>query len=111
MVRAILIFAAVGISVTSAQEKQKEDHPCKAPIIQKVKENGMRSLKVWEVPLFYWHRQKCRKAINNSAYLTKVIEDQHEADYEASKSLQGFTSCVAYCAIASVFIFLVSASL
>lgn len=87
------------------------DHPCRAPRIEKVKEHGLRSLKVWEIPVFYWERYQCRKAVNNSKYLTKVIVEQHEADYEASKSLQGFTSCIAYCSIASVFIFLVSASL
>ena len=101
---------AIGTSVLFAQDTDQKKHPCKAPLIEKVKQHGMRSMNIWEVPLFYWQRYQCRKAISNSKYLSKISDEQHEADYEASNSLQGFTSCIAYCAIASVFVFLVSST-
>ena len=111
MGKIILIFFCSGLAVISAQVENPEDHPCRTPLIEKVKEHGLRSLKVWEVPVFYWDRFQCRKSINNSRYLMNANMEQHEADFEASKSFQGFTSCIAYCSIAAVFVFIVSSSL
>lgn len=93
--------------VNLGQDKINENHPCRAEMIEKARKDGLRSLEVWEMPVYYWQRRQCRNELDNNKALSALNLKQIDEDFENSKMFRGFTSCCAYLTIA---MFLASAA-
>lgn len=104
---AVILFAGLNV-LLSAQEVERKEHPCRVDLIEKARKEGLRSLKIWEAPLYYWQRRECRKAIKNEKALSTLNIKQTDEDFENSKAFRGFTSGCAYLTIALVLVSAVS---
>ena len=95
MVKFILIVF-ICFSVLLGQELQQTEEANK---------EGMRSIKVTELPQFVIDLWKCRKEKNSKKIFKRINEKTYIEDYKTSQQLVGFTATCAYCSAASVLIF------
>ena len=89
------------VSISFGFEKDQEA-PCNGKKIQKLAKQGLRSLKISEIPSYIVELKNCKdkervKTIKNSAN-----EKQLEDDAENNKSFVGRTSGCAYCVMALI---------
>jgi len=104
MVKFILIVF-ICFSVLLGQELQQTEDACQSPLIIKANKEGMRSIKVTELPQFVIDLWKCRKEKNSKKLFKRINEKTYMEDYKMSQQFVGFTATCAYCSAASVLIF------
>ncbi len=97
----VFIFS---FAVLSAQEVIK-DNACNSDLIKRAKKEGMRSIRVNEMPRYLIDLWNCRKEENGKKTLKRINDKTVEKDFEHSEKFTGFTATCAYCATTTVFIF------
>jgi len=97
--RILLIILVIGLALAQDQPGKA---PCDSEVLLKVREQGLRSLKLSEVPSYYRALKNCKNQT-----LAKRIRQYNEShqlseDAEKAQTMQGFTSGCAYCTIALI---------
>lgn len=100
-----LTIAFICFSILLGQETEKTDNPCQSELIIKAKREGVRSIKITELPTYVIELWKCRKEKEGKKTLKRINEKTYIKDYETAESFVGFTATCAYCSAASVLIF------
>jgi len=99
------LVSLVCCTVVMSQELQQTGNACQSPLILKAKKEGMRSIKVTELPQFVIDLWSCRKENNSKKLFKRINEKTYIEDYKMSQQFVGFTATCAYCSAASVLIF------
>jgi hypothetical protein len=100
-VKRVILLTLLFSAGVWAQERPVKA-PCDSELLLKVREQGLRSLKLSEVLQYY----KALKSCKNQT-LAKRIRQYNEShqlseDAENARTMQGFTSGCAYCTIALI---------
>jgi hypothetical protein len=103
----LVLFCLLWPLVLWSQEEESPEpvNPCASRYIQKVQQEGLRALRLWEVPFFYWDRYQCRKTVKDPAALQDFDWKQLEEDYRRSQRFQGWTSSFTVCVTVLVVMF------
>lgn len=97
----VFIFS---ITIIFAQDAIK-DNACNSDLIKRAKKEGMRSIRLNEMPQYFIELWNCRKEENGKITLKRINDKTVDKDYEHSEKFTGFTATCAYCATTTVFIF------
>jgi len=92
------------VTVLFAQDAIKEP-ACNSDLIKRAKKEGMRSIRVKEMPQYIVDVWNCRKEENGKKTFQQINEKTTEKDFEHSDKFAGFTASCAYCATSAVIIF------
>jgi len=103
MVNGLKVFL-LSCTVLFAQDAI-EDNACDSDLITRARREGMRSIKVKEMPRYFKDLWKCRKEENGKNTLKQIRDKTVEKDYERSRRFTGFTATCAYCTAMTVSIF------
>ncbi|MFQ6612699.1 MAG: hypothetical protein ACE5D2_06305 [Fidelibacterota bacterium] len=89
------------IGVAGAQDGASKA-PCESKLVAKVQANGLRALKITEIPRYYADLKKCKN--QTLAKRIRRYNESHQInqDAENSRRMQGFTSGCAYCTVALI---------
>ncbi len=101
----LFAIAIICFSVLLGQDTKKIENPCQSELIKKAKREGVRSIKIAELPTYVIELWKCRKENDGKKTLKRINEKTYIEDYESAESFVGFTATCAYCSAASVLIF------
>lgn len=88
-----------------SQEAPEIENACQSTLIIKAKKDGLRSIKVSELPQYIIELWRCRKEKSSKNIFNRINEKTYVNDYKTSEEFVGFTATCAYCSAASVLIF------
>ncbi|NOZ74370.1 MAG: hypothetical protein GXO90_03195 [FCB group bacterium] len=101
----ILLVLMVAFSEGQSKETAQPAKPCQSPVLLKVARNGLRSLKLREVPVYVYRGWQCRRSGVSREAFRKVDQRQLETDYTKAHRFLSWTSTWAYCVTSVVFLF------
>lgn len=85
-------------------------NPCLDPVLLKARKEGLRSVKIYEIPTYFIRGRQCRKNGASREAFRRINQQQLEVDFTNGHRMQGWTSCWTYLAASTVlFYFLESA--
>ena len=101
IMRIITILFIILSPVIFAQQKdaEREENPCSSVQINKARADGLRSLSILEIPLYYYDAGRCMDVIQSNKVFEGIEQKQINADFTQSNRMQGWTSSFAYCTI------------
>ena len=112
MVRLLLISILIFGSITKgADTGDKDINPCLNPILMKVEQNGIKSLKFYQLPVYYWAALKCKRINKQSQNIQRHDRKQLDQDYKQAYRLEGAAYTCTYIAAVAVLVFYASAAL
>ena len=112
MVRLLLISMLIFGSITKgADTGDKDINPCLNPILMKVEQNGIKSLKFYQLPVYYWAALKCKRINKQSQNIQRHDRKQLDQDYKHAYRLEGAAYTCTYIAAVAVLVFYTSAAL
>tara|TARA_B100000809_G_scaffold231375_1_gene246480 strand:+ start:4161 stop:4514 length:354 start_codon:yes stop_codon:yes gene_type:complete len=99
--KVIIVVIFILFSVTNAKqtENERKENPCKSTYIKKAREGGLRSLSIFEIPVYYYDARRCEDVIESNKLFVDIEQAQITADFTQSKQMRSWTSSFAYCAI------------
>ncbi len=100
-----LLFLAVSLATGQTKEKKPVEKPCQNPVILKASKQGLRSLKLREIPTYVIKSWQCRRSGVNKTVFRNMDRRQLQKDYDNSHQLKGWTSTGAYCVTSVVFFY------
>ena len=95
----VVIFILFSITNAKQTENERKDNPCKSTYIKKAREGGLRSLSIFEMPVYYYDVRRCEDVIESNKLFVDIEQEQITADFTQSKQMRSWTSSFAYCAI------------
>ncbi len=101
MKKLLLLFIVAG----AVSQEKSEVTGCDSELIERSKEEGMRSIRYSEYPAFLLELWKCFGSDERNETFKKINETTYQSDLDNSKKLNSFTSSCAYCASTAVVIF------
>ncbi len=101
----LFAIAIICFSVLLGQDTEKTENPCQSELIKRAKREGVRSIKITELPTYVIDLWKCRKEKEGKKTFKRINEKTNIEDYKSSEQFTGFTATCAYCSAASVLIF------
>ncbi|MFQ6606873.1 MAG: hypothetical protein ACE5DP_04415 [Fidelibacterota bacterium] len=104
----LVTSAVLSIAWLPAQEPEASSSPCDSPLIQKVNQAGLESLRWQELPFFFRDVYRCRRTPAGKAVLKKLEQHRRTRSYESARLMKGFSSTLAYCTSVIIFVFYTS---
>jgi len=112
MVKLLLISMLLfGTLTKGADTDEKDINPCLNPILMKVEQNGVKSLKIYQLPVYYWAALRCKKINKHSQNILRHDRKQLDQDYKKAYRLEGAAYSCTYIAAVAVLVFYASAAL
>lgn len=99
-IKVLIILSTFGFSQDTIKES-----PCNSDLINRAKNEGMRTIRVKEMPQYIMDMWNCRKEENGKKTFQQINDKTLEKDFEHSEKLTGFTVSCAYCTTSAIFIF------
>ena len=98
----IIIFLSYAFAQTD--NGVKVDSPCEHPVIKKAQIEGLNSLKISEIPKFWFMAFRCKRHAKKSGEevdLRSLFEEKKQQNYEKAHHISGLGTC---CLVMTVFI-------
>lgn len=74
-------------------------------MVQKAQKNGLRSLRLFEIPFYYRDMYYCKKSGQTLKRFDYIENNQLEADVQEAKHMKGWTSTFVYLVGAGIVIY------
>lgn len=100
-----LVLSALLFGTDVPKESQ---NPCLNELIIKVNQQGLKSIRFFQLPKYYWAARKCQKLQNRNNLIAQNERKQIEQDYHESYRLEGCASSCTYLAAVAVLYFYAS---
>jgi len=102
------ILVVLFLPVLAMGEGQPEDspNPCQTKLITKVNQEGLKSIRFYQLPKYYWEARKCQKLQQQIKLIAKNERKQIDRDFRAAYRLEGCaTSCTYLAAVAVLYFY------
>ncbi len=109
MVKAF-IFIGLFLPATLMGEGQPEENPdpCQTELITKVNQKGLKSIRFYQLPKYYWEARKCQKLQRHIKLIAQNERKQIDRDFQTAYRLQGCATSCTYLAAVSILYFYAS---
>ncbi len=106
MVKRLLIILLTAGAVLAADDKTSEVvNSCDREVVKKVNAGGIKSIRFYQLPNYYWHAWRCQKISGEKNIIKQNERRQIDQDFNQSYRLEGCSSTITYVAVVAVIYF------
>lgn len=102
MVKFLVIVFFIYCPLTAGDDEEQSQSPCAKPLIMQARTAGLKSLRFYQLPAYYFLALKCKRQQKQNRIIKNDERRQLDQDYRRSRRLNGFSSSCAYLATVAV---------